>query len=111
MASSFALEIGCTFDARIGDQIECHFLRLKIDAFQRRAFERSAHAAAAGSAVVDVAAQQGRDGKRTRDNDGLVFQPFVFEEALGVGDVYGKVIEIGLRDRGANFFGIADPHE
>ena len=53
----FALQVRRTFDARIGDQIEGYFLRLKIDAFQRRAFERGAHTAAAAAAIIDVAAQ------------------------------------------------------
>ena len=52
-----ALQVRGAFDARISDQIKSNFLRLKIDAFQRRALERGAHAAAAGSAKIDVAAK------------------------------------------------------
>ena len=47
------------FDARIGDQVERNFFRLKIDAFQRCALDRGAHAAAAGAAEINAAAEQG----------------------------------------------------
>jgi hypothetical protein len=101
----FALQVSSRFDAGIGDEIKGDFLRLKVDAFQRRALERGAHAAAAGTAIIDVAAEQSGDRQRTGDNNGFVFEPFVFEESFGVGDVDRKIIQIGLRDRGADFFG------
>ena len=71
----FALQIRRGFDAGIGDEIKGDFFRLKVDAFQWRALERGAHAAAAGTAIIDVAAQQSGDRQRTGDNNGFVFSP------------------------------------
>ncbi len=100
-----ALEVRSAFDARISDQIKSNFLRLKIDAFQRRALERGAHATAAGAAKIDVAAEQSRDRQWTGDDYGFVFEPFVFKESFSVRDVNGKIIQVGLRDGRADFFG------
>ncbi len=74
------------------DQVERNFFRLKIDTFQRCALERGAHAAAAGAAEINVAAEQSGDRQRSGDDHRFVVESFVFEEAAGVGDVDGKII-------------------
>jgi hypothetical protein len=101
----FALEITRAFYGWIDDKIERDFVGLKHDAFNRRAFERRAHATAARAAVIDIAAQQRRDGKRTRNHDGFIVEAFVFEESFGIGNINREIVQVGLRDSGADLFG------
>ncbi len=77
----------------------------------RRAFERGAHAAAARAAEVHVAAEHRSDGQRSGDDYRFVIEAFVFVKAFGIGDVDGKIVEVRLRNRRADFFGPADPRE
>ena len=57
---------------------------------------------------VYIAAKQCGDRQRAGNDDGFVVEPFFFEKAPGVGDIDGEVIEIGLWNRGADFFGVSE---
>ena len=60
------------------------------------------------AAKIDVAAEQCGGGERTGDDHGFVLEAFVFEKSSGIGDVNGKVVQVRLGNRGADFFGVGD---
>ena len=78
---------------------------MKKNALDRGALQRRAHTAAATSAEIDIAAQQRRSGKWSRDHDRFVLEALIAEEALALSYVDGKIVKVGLRNGGSYFLG------
>ena len=100
----FPFEVGGLGDAGVDDQIPGGFFGLIQDRFQRRAPDRRAKPAAAGAAIIDVAAHQGRNPGGTADDNGFVLKPFVPEKLAILGAKHREIIQIQSRNSGADFF-------
>src|SRR5207253_6691940 len=83
-ADFFAFEIRDPCDTRMRYEVPSHFFSLVHNGLERRAFDRRAQTTPSSAAIINIAAHQCRDARRTANNNSFVVQTFVFKKAFSI---------------------------